>query len=111
MGLVTYASIPAERQRSRSSFRACAVRAMMGGSPACEFLALTNFSGGFETVHLRHLDVHQDQIEFLFLRRTNRLLAIHGNGNREVALLEQALRQGAVDGVVFPPAKHEIPGQ
>src|SRR5258708_8550085 len=72
-----------------------------GGSPAGEFLGLWNFSSSFETVHLWHLDIHQDEIEFLFLRRTNRLLAIRGNGNREFALFQQAVRQDAINGVVF----------
>jgi hypothetical protein len=72
-----------------------------GGSPAREFLALADFGGGFEAVHLRHLNVHQDEIEFRVLRCGIRLLAIDGNGDRESAFLEQALRQGAIDGVVF----------
>ena len=72
-----------------------------GGAPAGEFLALANFGGGFEAVHLRHLNVHQDEVELRTLHSRNRLFAINSNGDRKAAFLEQALRQGAIDGVVF----------
>ena len=58
-------SMPAAWHRSWSLFMAWAVKAMMGTWPPVSAFALANRRRGFVTVHVRHLDVHQDEVEGL----------------------------------------------
>ena len=64
-GLVRYSSMPAARQRSRSPFIACAVIATIGMRRRRCALALANRRGRLEAAHLRHLHVHQHDVEAL----------------------------------------------
>ena len=64
-GLVRYSSMPASRHRSRSPFIACAVIAMIGTRAAGRALALADCRGRLESAHLRHLHVHQHDVERL----------------------------------------------
>ena len=64
--------MPAARQRSRSPFIACAVIAMIGkrGAPARR-LERADRGGRLESAHLRHLHVHQHDVERLRARRAS----------------------------------------
>ena len=64
-----YRSMPAAKQRSRSSRKACAVRAMTGVRTPCVAggFAAAQPPGGLEPVDLRHLHVHQHDVERLLL--------------------------------------------
>ena len=57
--------MPAARQRSRSPFMAWAVMAMIGMWPPVACLAGADRGGRLEAVHLRHLHVHQHDVERL----------------------------------------------
>src|SRR5687768_2152672 len=54
-----------------------------------------------EAVHLRHLDVHQDEIELLPLQRVERALSAGHDHHRVPRLLQQHRREQRVDGVVL----------
>jgi hypothetical protein len=57
--------------------------------------------GRLEAVHLRHLDIHQDDIEALPLQGGQRLTAVGGEEGRVPRLLEEGHHQALVDGIVL----------
>jgi len=60
-----------------------------------------NFSGGFEAIHLRHLHVHQDDVEWFAAKRLQRLLPIVRAHHGMTALLQQPERKFLIDWIVF----------
>jgi hypothetical protein len=68
-----------------------------------------------ETVQLRHVDVHQDQVEALSLMEGDRLCPILGRHRRVPLLLEEADHQAPVHLVILRdqdsesrPSFHEV---
>ena len=69
-GFERYASIPASRHCSLSPTIALAVIATIGMClPLALAFVLPDGDGGLEAVHLRHLHVHEDEVEGLGLQR------------------------------------------
>ena len=68
--------MPAARQRSRSPFIACAVIAMMRTWRAVRAFALANRGRRFEAVHLRHLQVHQHEVEGVAFQSVHRFAPV-----------------------------------
>ena len=64
-------------------------------------LALADGGGRFEAAHLRHLHVHQHEVEGLPSRARRAPSAVVGDGDRVAALREQPDRDALVDDVVF----------
>ena len=66
-------------------------------------LALQQPDGGgcFEAVHVRHLDVHEHEIERTVFHRGQRLASIADDGHQVAAFGQQTLRDALVDDVVF----------
>ena len=62
---------------------------------------LADFLGRLDPVHLRHLDVHQHQIEGPVLERGDSLVAVVGDGDAAAALAEQRAGDFGVDRVIF----------
>ena len=94
--------MPASRQRSRSPFMAWAVMAMMGirGSGTSRSCP-TGWPGRLETVHHRHLHVHEHEVVGDLLQGLDGLAAVgHGVG-AEAQLLQDAQGHLLVGGVVF----------
>ena len=72
-------------------------------------------TGGLETVHLGHLNVHEDEVEghpsgFGPLPGGHGLLAVAGDGDRVPLLLQDAHGQPLVDGVVLGQQEAEAWG-
>jgi len=101
MGLETYPSIPPARQRSRSPLIACAVTPTMGRLRSGPGFDFADGGGGGEPVHLRHLHVHEDDVEAPGLRPRQRLPAVVRQHHGVPLLLEDGARQPLVDGVVL----------
>ena len=68
--------MPAARQRSRSSFRARAVKAMTGRCPPVARSAPPDRPHDLEAVELRHVDVQEQEVEGRFDRQVQRLPAV-----------------------------------
>ena len=100
-GLLKYPSIPARRQRSQSPLMAWAVMAMIRTCVPCLALAQANLGGRFEAVHLRHLDVHQHDIEDAGGQGLDGLPAVLDHRHVVPAFAEQAARDPLVDDVVL----------
>jgi hypothetical protein len=66
-----------------------------------EFFAGTYFGYRFEAVHDGHLDIHQDDVEYLFLQNGERGAAIGGELDGVACPLEQTHREFLIDGIVF----------
>lgn len=73
IGLATWSVIPAWRMASRSDGRALAVIATIGGGRVCR-RRIT--ACGVQTIHHRHLQVHEDKIVRSSRSHFNRLLAV-----------------------------------
>src|SRR5579871_6168825 len=69
--------------------------------PACSSFVPSNRFGGLESVHLRHLHVHQQKVEGFFLKSDENLPAIDDVSNRMSLVFEQTHRQVGIDNVVF----------
>jgi len=68
---------------------------------AADDFRLADVAGGFETVHLRHLHVHQDQVEGFVAGGGDRLATVPGVEHGVAALLEEGRGEGAVDHIVL----------
>ena len=93
--------MPASRQRSRSPFMAWAVMAMIG---MCRPVACSLFANGgscLEAVHLRHLHVHQHQVERLAGHASSASRPLFCHLNDMSALFEYAHGHSLIDDVVF----------
>ena len=93
--------MPAARQRSRSSSSACAVRAMTGVWLPRSFSMARNAASAQESVHRRHLNVQQHQVEPVLLERTHAQMPVGGDDHVEAAPIEQGGRHLLVDHVVL----------
>ncbi len=91
--------MPEARQRSRSPFKACAVMAMTGKCSSV-FRSLSDSGSGFEPIHVRHLDIHQHEIELLLFQRCQRLAPVFCHRHRVSLLPEQPHGQKLIDGIV-----------
>ena len=83
---------------------AWAVIAMIGRWVPEDFSLARMIAGGFETIHVGHLHIHQDQIESagaMLLDGCQRFSPVPGDDNRVAALLEQARGDQLVDLVVL----------
>ena len=75
-GLETYPSIPApDIAPDRLSWRS-RLRPRSGCGLRSAGLQLANFCGGFESIHVRHLHVHQNNIERLLAEFLHRFPAV-----------------------------------
>ena len=63
---------------------------------------------GFEPVHFRHLHIHQDQVEGLFLPCRQRLPSGLGQNDRVSSLLQESHRYSLVYQVVFRQQDPEV---
>ena len=68
--------MPAARQRSLSSFRDRAVKAMTGKCSVCGQLPLPNRLYDLEAVQLRHVNVQDQQVEATFFHEGQSLPAV-----------------------------------
>ena len=64
-------------------------------------LARPNGRRGLESAHLRHLNVHQHQIERLAGQRVERLASVVDDGDLVAASRQQSLRDTLIDDVVL----------
>ena len=62
---------------------------------------LPNRDGRLDAPHLRHLDVHQDEVEGLAPDRVDRLAAVLRQRDVMAALLQQPDGDSLIDDVVF----------
>src|SRR5207302_5621578 len=67
---------------------------------ASDFFALTNDSRRLETIHLRHLDIHENDVESLSMERLQRLRTIVSDLHSVPAHLEKLHRNLAIYFVV-----------
>ena len=65
--------------------------------------------GRLETVHFRHLNVHQDGVERLPVERSKRLAAVLDHDDLIAPLLQQADGQPLIDRVVLGQQEPEPP--
>ena len=71
------------------------------GVAAGVLLARADGRRGFESTHLRHLNVHQHQIERLAPERVERFAAVVDDGDLVAAPRQQSLRDTLIDDVVL----------
>ena len=100
-GFETYASIPASRHRSRSPVIACAVMATIGNMSAGRSLSFPNRGGRLEATHLRHLHVHENDVEGLFSRLVERLRGRSRDDDGVAVLFEERHDQLLIRHIVF----------
>ena len=62
---------------------------------------LADFGRGFQTVHLGHLHVHQNDVEFLGFDCLNGLLTVVGNGHLVKIAAEQTNDEFLIDETIF----------
>ena len=79
---------------------ACAVSAQMVVWRAAPLQA-ADFGSGLESVHLRHLAIHQDQIVNRLADGRDRLRAVRDHVRLQAGLFEQPHHDHLIDGVVF----------
>ncbi len=60
-----------------------------------------NVLGGFQTIHDWHLDIHEHQVEGLFMESGQSFFAILRHDHRGAAFLEQLARHFPIDGIVL----------
>ena len=101
IGFGMYASIPTAMQRCRSSAAECAVSARMGVREPVLPFHFADGSGGFEPVHLGHLDIHHNQIELLGGKCGHGFLAAPRSRYRESPLPQQVACQQLIRRVVL----------
>src|SRR5580704_1682620 len=65
------------------------------------FLLFPNGCSGLHSVHLRHLHVHENQIELLLFQRVQRFPAVAGYRHPMSSLLQQPRGQALVHGIVL----------
>ena len=76
IGLVWKSSMPAARQRSRSSFRERTVNAMIGRCPPAVSSRSRTALNDLEAVQLRHVNVQEQQVKAPLFRQCKRLAAV-----------------------------------
>ena len=91
--------MPAARLVSRSSRKALAVRAMTQGCTANG--AGANLAGSRNPVENRHLQVHEDNLEFFRLTGLHRLGAVLHQGGLVAQLFQHGGDDAAIDRVVL----------
>ena len=64
-------------------------------------LPFTNGSGGLETVHVGHLDVHKNEVKRLFFEGGQSLASILDGDDAVVAILERPGDYGAINRIVL----------
>ena len=64
-------------------------------------LPLTDTASGFQPIHFRHLNIHEDQIEFIVGQGLDGGLAVLGNGHRMPGFLQDVLGKSLVQDIVF----------
>ena len=68
---------------------------------ARRILLCSNCCSSLEAIHLRHLNVHEHDVEALFLECTYRCPTVAYDGYRITSFLEQADRKGLIYGIIF----------
>jgi hypothetical protein len=66
--------------------------------------SFSNVSGGLQAVHLRHLKVHQSDVELpglIALPKVHRLLSVVRAGHRVPVFLEKLLREHAIHRIIL----------
>ncbi len=66
-----------------------------------DLFSLTYGGGGHISIHVGHLDIHENDVERFLLQGCQRLEAVHGQFHLMAKLLKQAESQMLVDAVVF----------
>jgi hypothetical protein len=61
----------------------------------------TDFSGGFQSIHLGHLHVHEDHVEMIRLHRGNRLLAVESYLDTMALLLQDLEGEMLIHRTIF----------
>ena len=72
-----------------------------GDVHASRRFVLANVGRGFKAVHFRHLHIHQNHVESLFLQSLQRQAAVSGHHHGVTALGKNVQGQFRVDGVVL----------
>ena len=94
-----YSDAPAARQLSRSPFIAFAVSAMIGSER--HWLLRPDAADRFVTVHLRHHDVHQDDVDVgVVAEHLDRFGTAFGREHVHLVFFERRAQREDVAGVV-----------
>ena len=72
---------------------------------AAAVFSLADGSRGFQSIHSRHLHVHQDHVVAVLLGQIDRLLTIPRDLYNMTPILQNVGSQLLIRGVVFPPAE------
>jgi hypothetical protein len=91
--------MPAAGNRSRSPCMAWAVKANRQVL-ACRSFSLPNSCGCREAVHLRHMNVHEDDVYSGRIQHCRRLAAVGRYRDIVLALAQHCAGHGLIDGVV-----------
>ena len=69
--------------------------------PARAFFLLPDERGGFKTIHLGHLHIHEDQVEGLFFQHSQSHPSVLGDRHAVPGLLQNPQGDALIDGVVL----------